>query len=196
MAGGEYDPLPAGARRITEHLPRPHPCKREDFLVRWKKRKKGGFPMRLLLKILFAPVMLALILWCILRRSCSAYLPVFSHWQEPCLRFWRQSSSLPSTTRTVSSSSFLRSSSARSDCRCWQRGCSGNCRICDMPCRIGFTKNCAGWSLRSSSAFSYFHASACFFRSSNSCRSSALAGRTLAFPQSGHCVQGAAAAKI
>ena len=62
MAGGEYDPLPAGARRITEHLPRPHPCKREDFLVRWKKRKKGGFPMRLLLKILFAPVMLALIL--------------------------------------------------------------------------------------------------------------------------------------
>ena len=52
----------AGARRIMEHLPRPHPCKREDFLVRWKKRKKGGFPMRLLLKILFAPVMLALIL--------------------------------------------------------------------------------------------------------------------------------------
>lgn len=62
MAGGEYDPLPAGARRITEHLPRPHPCKREDFLVRWEKGKKGGFPMRLLLKILFAPVMLALIL--------------------------------------------------------------------------------------------------------------------------------------
>lgn len=62
MAGGEYDPLPAGARRIKEHLPRPHPCKREDFLVRWKKERRGGFPMRLLLKILFAPVMLALIL--------------------------------------------------------------------------------------------------------------------------------------
>ena len=195
MAGGEYNPLPAGARRIMEHLSRPHPCKREDFLVRWKKRKKGGFPMRLLLKILFAPVMLALILVV----HFAAFLlsvPVFSRWQEPCLQFWRRSSSLPSTARTASSFLSSRSSSARSVCRCWQRGCSGNCRICDMPFKTGFTKNCAGWSLRSSSAFSYFHASACFFRSSNSCRSSALVGRTLAFPQSGHCVQGAAAAKI
>ena len=110
--------------------------------------------MRLLLKILFAPVMLALILvvhFAAFLLSVSAGIFALAGTVFAILAaiiFFAV------TARTVSSSSFSRSSSARSACRCWRCGCSGNCRTCDMPFKTGFTKKeYEGWSSRSSLVF-------------------------------------------